>query len=205
MAVFGELERLLGGVYPYRWLLAVTALLVLAAAGWLGYRRGWHLVVRRHPRPAGATALVALAVVVPLGSYLLSPLWTRTELTEAAPVGVAAAGSGNSAAVASGEFRGADEFHFGRGTVELVEDAPGAYVLRFEGFSVRNGPGLRVYLSPDPAGYAPDALDLGGLKATDGSFNHEVPAGTDPSRYRSVIIWCEPFSVLFASAPLAFA
>jgi hypothetical protein len=101
---------------------------------------------------------------------------------------------------ASGEFEGADSFHFGRGQALLIETAPDTYTLRFEDFSVRNGPDLFVYLSPDPDGYASDALELGRLKATDGAFNYDVPAGTDISRYGSAVVWCKPFSVLFAVA-----
>jgi hypothetical protein len=99
-------------------------------------------------------------------------------------------------------FSGADEFHFGRGTARLIETEPGRYVLRFEDFSVRNGPDLFVYLSPDPAGYADDAVELGRLRATDGSFNTAVPDGIDVTTARSVVIWCREFAVLFAVAPL---
>ena len=102
----------------------------------------------------------------------------------------------------AGTFRGADDFHFGRGTARLIETEPGRYVLRFEDFSVRNGPDLFVYLSPDPAGYATDAIELGRLRATDGSFNTPVPDGVDAAAARSVVIWCKEFAVLFAVAPL---
>ncbi len=105
--------------------------------------------------------------------------------------------------IASGEFRGADDFHFGRGQALLIETAPDTYTLRFENFSVRNGPDLFVYLSLDPDGYSDDALELGRLKATDGAFNYEIPAGTDVLQFKSAIVWCKPFSVLFAVAPLA--
>jgi Electron transfer DM13 len=101
---------------------------------------------------------------------------------------------------AQGEFAGADDFHFGRGQALLIETAPGAYTLRFENFSVRNGPDLFVYLSTDPSGYSDDALLLGELKGTDGAFNYDVPSGTDVSQYRSAVVWCKAFSVLFATA-----
>ena len=103
---------------------------------------------------------------------------------------------------AQGEFAGADDFHFGRGQALLIETAPGEYTLRFENFSVRNGPDLFVYLSPDPGGIS-DALLLGDLKGTDGAFNYDVPAGTDISRYKSAVVWCRQFAVLFATAPFA--
>jgi hypothetical protein len=104
--------------------------------------------------------------------------------------------------IRSGQFSGADDFHFGSGTALLIETAPGAFTLRFEEFSVRNGPDLHVYLSTARDGLGDGSLDLGSLKATDGSFNYEVPPGVDVSAYGSVLVWCEPFAVLFAIAPL---
>ena len=102
----------------------------------------------------------------------------------------------------SGTFQGADDFHFGRGTARLIETAPGSWTVRFEDFSVRNGPDLYVYLSPDPDGYSKQAIELGTLKATDGEFNYAVPAGADVEGARSVIVWCRQFAVLFAFASL---
>jgi hypothetical protein len=104
--------------------------------------------------------------------------------------------------VAKGEFMGADDFHFGEGQALLIETAPGSYVLRFENFSVRNGPDLFVYLSPAAEGDLDGALKLGGLKGTDGAFNYDVPPGTDISTFRSAVVWCDQFAVLFATAPL---
>jgi hypothetical protein len=100
-----------------------------------------------------------------------------------------------------GEFRGADDFHFGRGQALIIETEPGKHVLRFENFSVRNGPDLFVYLSTEADEYGRDSLELGKLKATDGAFNYDIPHGTDLTRYKSVVVWCKPFAVMFAVAP----
>jgi hypothetical protein len=114
-----------------------------------------------------------------------------------------AAASFDATVVQSGEFMGADDFHFGRGNALLIETEPGKYVLRFEEFSVRNGPDLYVYLSTDPSGQAVDeALNLGELKATDGAFNYEIPPEIDVSTIKSAVVWCRQFSVLFAHAEL---
>ena len=102
--------------------------------------------------------------------------------------------------VARGSFRGTDDFHFGSGTATLLEVSPGRYHLRLDAFSVRNGPDLYVYLSTSRDGYADDALELGKLKATDGSFGYELAPGIDPVAFRSAIIWCKQFSHLFAVA-----
>ncbi len=58
-----------------------------------------------------------------------------------------------------------------------------------------------MYLSPDADGYTRKALEVGRLKATDGSFGYKLPAGTDPAEFKSAIIWCKQFSHLFAVAP----
>ena len=105
--------------------------------------------------------------------------------------------------VATGEFTGTDDFHYGSGTASIIETSPGRFSLRFEAFSVRNGPDLFVYLSPDAGGYEDGALELGRLKATDGSFNYQLPAGTDPADFASALIWCKQFAHLFALAPLS--
>jgi hypothetical protein len=103
----------------------------------------------------------------------------------------------------AGEFHGTDDFHFGRGTARIVETAPGRYTLRLADFSVRNGPDLYVYLSPDANDYVDGAVELGKLKATDGAFSYDLPSGTDPAEFASAIIWCKQFSHLFAVAPFA--
>jgi hypothetical protein len=225
---------LVSSLYTYRFPLAVGGIVALLVLLWVARRRGWFAAARRHPGRTGALAVVLLAVGLPVGWYLGSPLIIRTALDEPLPVATAlpsAAPRATGAATPSivlppeppeppespppsapmptlepsrtGEFHGTDEFHFGRGTATLIETAPGTWILRFEGFSVRNGPDLYVYLSPNPEGYAKDAVELGRLKATDGAFNYDVPPGIDLSAVRSVIVWCKQFSHLFAVAPLA--
>jgi hypothetical protein len=119
-----------------------------------------------------------------------------------APGAVASAAPAPTPLARSGMFTGADDFHFGQGRAILIETAPGRHTLRFEAFSVRNGPDLYVYLSPDAAGYADGAIELGRLRATEGSFNMTIPDGSDVTSVRSVVIWCKQFAVLFALAPL---
>lgn len=109
-----------------------------------------------------------------------------------------------------GQFQDGEPGHNGKGTARVIRAQDGSLVLRFENFSVTNGPDLRVILSTDPgagrgSATSGDALDIGGLKATDGNVNYTIPAGTDIAKYRSVIIWCRAFRVLFASAKLEVA
>jgi hypothetical protein len=110
--------------------------------------------------------------------------------------------------VLAGEFAGADSFHQGSGSALIYMLADGSQVLRFEGFEVTNGPDLHVLLSshPNPAnreevmqGY----MDLGKLKGNLGNQNYALPAETNVTLYKSVVIYCQPFHVIFASASLA--
>jgi hypothetical protein len=148
------------------------------------------------------TALAAGANATTTPAVTDSPVPTPTRASETpAPSEVPEEAPAFEPRVAGrGEFQGADDFHFGRGSALLIESSPGSYVLRFEEFSVRNGPDLFVYLSPDPSGYVDGALELGELKGTDGAFNYDVPPGTDISRFRSAVVWCKAFAVLFATA-----
>lgn len=127
-----------------------------------------------------------------------------------APTAAAPAGgdSGSSAAqgelLARGELEGTDAFHTASGEVLLLRSPDGGVVLRFQDYEVRNGPGLYVYLTPDPGGdvHANGAVELSPLRATSGFVNYDVPAELDASSFRAVVIYCKPFSVTFATAEL---
>jgi hypothetical protein len=195
----GDIERLIAELWPFRVPIAIGLIVVLAVIGYAGWRHGWHRVALAHPRTTALVIVLILAIGGPIGWVLGSPLFIRTELVEEAPV--ADEGS-TSAVLLEGEFVGADDFHFGSGRARLIEIVPGELVLHFDGFSVQNGPDLFVYLSPDPTGWTEEAVNLGELKATDGSFSYQVPLGIDPADVGSVVIWCRAFSVLFATAAL---
>ena len=116
----------------------------------------------------------------------------------------AAAAGRSGRLITRGELMGADAFHTGSGAVLLIEAPDGSALLRFRDYAVRNGPDLHVYLTPDPAGdvHAQGAVDLGGIKATQGSVNYDLPAHVDASTFRSAVIYCQPFAVTFAMARL---
>jgi len=108
---------------------------------------------------------------------------------------------------ASGTFVGADNFHEGEGTAVILQQGD-QRVLRFEDFRVTNGPDLHVILSKsaDPIGsgaLGDDYIDLGSLKGNAGNQNYELSADLDLSEYQSVVIYCQPFHVLFAAASLS--
>ena len=102
---------------------------------------------------------------------------------------------------ARGTFRDADSFHRGSGSATVYTLPDGKRILRFEDFSVTNGPALSVYLVRSADGDVGSGfLDLGKLKGNKGNQNYEIPAGTDLSMYNSVVIWCVPFGVTFTVA-----
>ncbi len=106
-----------------------------------------------------------------------------------------------------GVFVGADSFHEGSGRATIYDLGDGERVLRLEAFTVTNGPALHVLLVPDPRPEGRDDvtgyLDLGVLKGNVGNQNYEIPADVDVSEFGSVVIYCEPFHVIFATAGLS--
>ena len=131
--------------------------------------------------------------------YLASPLWIDREVSESFVA------TDTTRVLASGTFSGADAVHQGRGQAQVI-DTGGGQIIRFTDFEVTNGPDLYVWLVRD-GGLQSSAdvkgsewLELGLLKGNIGDQNYALPAGTDLSAYKSVVVWCKQFGVLFASA-----
>lgn len=108
--------------------------------------------------------------------------------------------------VSGGEFHAVAHPGSGDAIVYRLED--GSHVLRLENLDVFNGPALYVYaVAADGANDSAtsleaDFLNLGPLKGNKGNQTYTLPGGFDPAKYRSISIWCERFSVNFATAPL---
>jgi len=94
------------------------------------------------------------------------------------------------------------------GEALVYQLADGSRILRFQNFSVDNGPDLYVYLVPidpvpsDSGSEIAGSYNLGRLKGNVGDQNYEIPADLDLSQYKSVVIWCQAFAVPFSAAPL---
>ena len=102
--------------------------------------------------------------------------------------------------IASGSFEDADSVHKGSGSARLYKLTDGSHIVRFEDFTVTNGPDLRVLLAMD--GNTSTAVELGKLKGNMGNQNYEISADIDPSAYNSIVIYCKPFHVTFSTAEL---
>lgn len=191
--------------------------------------------------------ILAIVPVAWLAWWLLSPLFTTTEVNEDFPyaaraivpegmtiqevettmataaatdtaaddampaMAVASASDIANMVRAAGNFRDADSFHKGSGNAIVYDLGDGKRVLRLDEFRVTNGPDLRVLLAnaPDPQSHSDldDAgyVELGKLKGNVGSQNYDIPADVDLSDVESVVIYCNPFRVVFSVATLAKA
>lgn len=106
-----------------------------------------------------------------------------------------------------GEFSFIDAVHNGEGTATVYELPDESRVLRFENFSVTNGPQLHVILSPN----TPDSIfsdvgdyvDLGPLSGNIGNQNYTIPDDVNLDEYQSVVIYCVPYNVVFSAAILS--
>jgi Electron transfer DM13 len=103
--------------------------------------------------------------------------------------------------IRTGSFVGAGHgFHNAEGIAKVIPLGDGSTtILRLENFKSTNGPDVHVYLSTNKK-TASDFVNLGRLKANNGNQNYNIPTGTDLAKYKAVLIWCQPFSVLFGSA-----
>jgi Electron transfer DM13 len=92
------------------------------------------------------------------------------------------------------------------GAATLGKTTDGKVILRFENLNSANGPDLHVYLSkqasPATTQQVMDGVEVGKLKATMGASNYELAATTDIAQFKSVVIYCKSFSVVFGYANL---
>ena len=118
--------------------------------------------------------------------------------------------SANAQPIKSGNFISIDAIHTAHGTATLYRLADNSLLLRFDDFSVTNGPGLTVYLSAAVAPLTAEdlatgqlQLKLGALRGTFGSQNYtRLPPELDLTRYKSVVLYSEPLRTVYSSAPL---
>ncbi len=107
--------------------------------------------------------------------------------------------------LARGRFHSGE--HHTSGDALVLRLADGATYVRLQHFVTSNGPDVRIWLSTADPHASDDAveqarhLDLGGLKANHGNQNYRVRDRIAPCTYRSVVVWCRRFHVVFGAAP----
>jgi hypothetical protein len=145
-----------------------------------------------------ASHLLCLGLGFGLGIYAL-PILIAPEAPSAAEVSTQAG-----EATFTGQFRrdlkDSDALHWGEGTVSV-----GARSIVLAG-RLAPGPDYKLYLSPT---FVETEADFNRLKSTMvrvgdvktfENFIVPVPASVDPSRFTTVVIWCETFGQFISAA-----
>lgn len=174
---------------------------------------------RKSRKPLFITVGVAAVVVIAILLYLFQPwaLFTNKQVNEELPTGPSTSASpgvstsGTPAAnvtLSSGSFISYEHTTTGKAT--LIRLGDGRTVLRLTDFETSNGPDVKVWLSVNPASKGEDARDakyvnLGDLKGNVGNQNYIVPESATGQQWKSVVIWCDRFSVPFGAADLEAA
>ena len=156
-------------------------------------------------------ALVVLAALVVLGAavsvvvFVIVPQLVRSTLVEDLPIAPGGSpvpgGAATGVTLVSGELVRISVADYGTGAVRIVRIGE-TRVLRFDNVDIAGAPDVNVYLSDRSDGQPGTFIDLGRLKATNGSFNYTVPASADLAGVRSVVLWCRQFSVTITYATL---
>jgi hypothetical protein len=114
--------------------------------------------------------------------------------------------AGGTAVAATGSFYNIDKTGTGKAT--LYRQADGRYSVRLEDFFVSPNVDLELRLSSVEAPHssqeyasAPSEL-VAVMDVTAGSVNYTVPADVDPTRFRSIVVWCVPVKSAYAAASL---
>jgi hypothetical protein len=96
----------------------------------------------------------------------------------------------------------------GQGAVTFYRLADGSSVLRLDKFFVTANVDLELRLSPLEAPHSTEqfatnpSVWVAPLDVTTGSLNFTVPPDVDPSRYRSLVVWCPIIDSAYAAATL---
>jgi len=101
-----------------------------------------------------------------------------------------------------GTFAGAHD-HIVTGSYQVIDHDGRKAVVLGEDFLLDGAPDPYIVLSADEMGSGSQALNLGRLRRNRGSSTFAVPAGTELSRFKHVLVWCKKYSVTLGAAELA--
>jgi hypothetical protein len=145
-----------------------------------------------------ASHLTVLAIGFALGVYILPILVAPPAPTNAELAAQAAAA--RYAGTFRRDLKDSDALHWGEGKVSIS-----ARSIALDG-EIAPGPDYKLYLSPefveteaDFLRLKPNMVRVGEVK-TFRNFVVPLPESIDPSRYNTVIVWCESFSQFITAA-----
>jgi len=186
-------------------ILVAVALVLLIPALWLAWWLGSPLFlddVTNEDFPFSANATIPENVTQQEAESMMETA-AKLESSMDEPMGTEMTKT-STVSLKTGSFRDEDRLHRGSGDATIYQLEDDSHVLRVEDLNVTNGPDLHVLLMVDPEGRdkSQGYLDLGKLKGNIGNQNYPVPEGTDISEFNAVMIYCQPFHVIFSTAPL---
>jgi hypothetical protein len=119
---------------------------------------------------------------------------------------LAAMASAGTTKAAVGSFYNIDQT--GTGHLTVYRQADGRFLVRLDHFFVTPNSDLELLLSPLKAprssaevARAPSKV-VATMQVTTGSLNYTVPAGVDPTRFGSLVVWCLATASAYAAASL---
>ena len=95
-----------------------------------------------------------------------------------------------------------------KGQWNLVKDGDKRFIELSADFKTKQGPDLKVFLSPTSLGNVTNknaekgSVFVGRLPSHKGKQRIEIPEGTELSKYSSILIHCQQYTVLFAASSL---
>jgi hypothetical protein len=96
----------------------------------------------------------------------------------------------------------------GTGKVTIYHQADGRYSVRLEDFFVSPNVDLELRLSALDAPHSSDEFSKAAqevaatMDVTAGSVNYTLEPGVDPTKYKSLVVWCVPVNSAYAAATL---
>jgi len=94
------------------------------------------------------------------------------------------------------------------GTAKIETVGNETHLILSDDFNTKNGPDLKVFLTTKPIedlsgkDVLPNGHKLGVLKSRKGGQTYIIPADVDLSDYKSIVIHCEAFTVLWGGFDL---
>lgn len=152
------------------------------------------------------SATAPMATTAPATTPTTTETASSTDASTTAPTAtsVAATPAPAKPVTREGTFTEIDFVHKGSGKAIVYPETADGPIVRLENFEVTRGPDLYVYLSKNidikTRKELGEYASLGALKSSKGNQNYKLPANF--TEYKSVVIWCQAFGVLFSSATL---
>ena len=174
MATFGDLERALADLYPYRWAIGAVVIVLIAAFVAFGWWRGWHLWAWRYRKPLGIISVPLIAITLWLGWSLGSPLFTNVTVDEDFPFAV-------NATVPEGMEREEVEqilSGFSKVDAEVIETMPAPAAIDASVALVSDEMDALVVFTPERRAALEEGMSMA-MKATETDSMEQASAMTD--------------------------